>query len=157
MRQNDITTKLASRAGGQFVRVITERPAKVKKSSQLAITKRSVMSLQLAAYGNRKPVREAVANEEREAPSLPKWVARVEKQGPITFWHGHNGQVYLALPLAQSHGSSFLVNGEAVSLDEIKEHLLASEKVQRASKEETEEKGQAQFVAIKLENIKEIE
>jgi hypothetical protein len=44
-------------------------------------------------------------------------------------------------------------NGEPVNLDDVKDALLASEYATKPSKEETEEKGQALFVAVSVDNI----
>jgi len=162
MNATEIIEKLAARQAGGIASVVVNRPGKVRKA--LAgeagdIRKVSKFPLQLASYGKRGPVREAVANEEREAPKTPAWVGKVERQpNGLTFWtHATKGTQYLALPrFGDSAQVEWTRDGEPVKVEEIAHFLLASETAKRPSKAETEEKGQAQFVAIGLDNVAEI-
>ncbi len=162
MNAQDIIQKLESRKAGQAVSITVNRPGKVRKALAAEagdIRKVSTYSLQLAAYGARQPVKDAVQSGEREAPTLPEWVERSERVGGVNFWFGKNGGVYLALPVFGDKGNArvqWLRNGEKVEKSEIEKFLLASETTERPTKDETEEKGQAQFNAISLENIAEI-
>lgn len=162
MKLQSILSSLAARKGGQAVSITVNRPAKVRKTLAAEageIRKVSTYSLQLAAYAARQPVKEAIELGEREAPKLPEWVERSEKIGGVNFWFGKNESVYLALPVFGDKGKArvqWLRNGKSVEKNEIEKFLLASETAERPTKDETENKGQAQFNAILLENIAEI-
>ena len=164
MEKESIIAKLESRNKGTTARIIVDRPAKVRKTLALEagdIRKQSSYSMQIAAYSNRAPVKQAVAEGEREAPSLPSWVAGTESfKNGLTFWRNASGGYYLALPLFGDKGKAknkWFRNGKEVDFSEVQPFLLASEiPIQRETKQETEEKGQAQFNAIKIENILDI-
>lgn len=163
MNASDIIKALATRQAGGALSIVVNRPAKVLKAlagEAGEIRKVSRYSLQLASYARRQPVREAVESGEREAPKLPAWVERSEKLGNgLNFWIGKNRKQYLALPVFGDKGSArveWLRDGRPVEKIEIARFLLASELADHPSKSETEEKGQAQFNAITLENIAEI-
>jgi len=164
MEKENIIAKLESRHKGTVARIIVDRPAKIRKALSLEagdIRKQSGYSMQIASYSNRAPVKQAVADGEREAPTLPSWVKSTESfKNGLTFWRSASGGYYLALPLFGDKGNSktkWFRNGKEVDFSEVKPFLLASEiPVKRESKAETEEKGQAQFNAIKIENILDI-
>lgn len=163
MDKQAIFEAVSKRKKGTCIRLVVNRPAEVlKKAAGEAgeIRKRTAYSLQLASYGNRAPVKTAVESGEREAPKTPAWVVKVETlENGLRFWHHANGQVYLALPVFGDKGRArvqWTRNGEKVEKKEIESFLTAKEKTRRPSKSETEERGQAQFNAIKLENIEKI-
>lgn len=156
MKATEIMEKLAARRPGAMLSVVVNRPAKVRAAFKgKNLRKRSRFSLQLASYGARKPVKEAVESGERSEPETPKWVANKFKlENGLTFWEHSNGTRYLALPrFGAKAESEWLKDGSPIHIDSISEMLLASETAKRPSKEETEAKGQAGFNAIKLENI----
>lgn len=154
MNKQDIIKALETRKRGQFFSLNVKRPAKaLKKYVDESLEKKSVFTCQLASYAKRKPVIHAVNEAVREAPKTPSWVVRVEKIGNLTFWHHANGQQYLAAPVISSQQTQWLQDGKKTPLALIAHKLQASEKKQKATKEELAEKGQAQFMAVKLENI----
>lgn len=159
MEKQALLEKVGARHAGAIVGIIVDRPAKLRANFKTEnIRKRSQYALQLAAYGNRAPVKQAVAAGDRSAPSLPAWVASVEKAANgLTFWKHANGTEYLALPVfGEKVKSVWTENGVEVETAAIADKLLASETAPRPSKADTEAEGQAMFNAIKLENILEV-
>lgn len=160
MKANTITERLSARRKGTCVRIIVDRPAETYKklaSEAGEIRKRTAYSVQLASYANRQPVRDAVASGEREAPTLPAWVARTEDAGNgLRFWFHANGTAYLALPVFGDKSRArvqWTRNGAKVQKNEIEKFLTAKETAAVPSAAELAEKGQAPFNTIKLENI----
>lgn len=159
MKETEIMSTLAARRPGAMLSVVVNRPAKVRKAFEgEGIRKRSRFSLQLASYGARKPVKEAVENRERSEPQTPGWVAKkYSLDNGLTFWEHGNGTRYLALPrFGAKAESEWLKNGEPVPVESISGMLLASEIAKRPDKREIEAEGQALFNAIKLENIESV-
>lgn len=160
MTIEEIANALANRDKGQFASVVVNRPAKLRKTfAGENLRKRSKLTIQLADYARRAPVQQAVEAGDREAPSLPPYVASAFYVDGVRFWQGKNGKVYFPAPLAGEAGQAkveWLENGQPVALESIAHKLLASETAKRPSKAETEAKGQAQFVGIGLENVESI-
>ncbi len=157
MTVETIAKILTAKQGGSFYSVKVNRAGKVRKGVSDNITKVSVFQGILADYANRKPVRESVENGERNAPIMPTWAESVEVEG-LRFWRNvKTGQHYLPVCVTGNPSKAqWFRNGEAVELETVKDALLASEYAPKPSKEETEEKGQAQFVAVSVENIESI-
>lgn len=157
---------LAARQPGSFCRVRVERPVELLKanSAGIEITKETIYTFQLVAYPNRKPVREAVAAGEREAPELPSHIAKSENAGNgLKFWIGKTGQVYLALPVFGDNRDFPVIwrrNKRKIAFDKIAKYLTANEmrEVARSFTEKAvrEAMGQAVARAVKIENVKEI-
>jgi len=162
MTAQQIIEAVGNRKRGTSARIIVNREAKIyKKLAGEAgeIRKRSVYNLQLASYGNRAPVKQAVEAGEREAPQLPVWVEKTEQFGPVNFWIGKNGQVYLALPTFGDKSKAIVQwtrDGKKVNKMEIARFLTAAETPAILTAEEMAERGQVGFNAIKLENIERI-
>jgi hypothetical protein len=157
MEKQDIITAVASQGKGTKFNVTVNRPAHLRAAFKGEnVRKESKFELQLAPYANRKPVKDAVAAGEREAPELPGWVERAERlPNGLQFWHGKNGQVYLAMPrFGATAFSKWFVDGKEVRKDDIAEKLLGKEFKKPFDKKAVEAKGQAGFNAIKLENVK---
>jgi hypothetical protein len=157
MTEQEIAKILLARKRGQFFSVRVNRPGKVRKGVSDNITKVSVVQGILAEYSNRKPVREAVESGLREAPEMPSWAESVIVEG-LRFWRNiKTGQHYLPVAITGNPAKpQWYRNGEPVTLDDIRENLLASELAQKPTKAETEAKGQAQFIAVGVENIEAI-
>ncbi len=159
MNKSEILAALSNRAPGQVATVTVERAGKVRAQFKgLSLFKRSTFQIQLASYANRAPVREAVANGDREAPELPVWIESSEMtSNGIRFWHGKTGSDYLAMPrFGDKATAEWILDGKAVDLETVKPFLLASEYAEKPSKSEVEDKGQAMFNAITLSNITDI-
>jgi len=154
MTVETIAQILAAKQGGSFYSVKVNRPGKVRKGVADNITKVSVFQGMLAEYSNRKPVKDAVEAGERDTPIMPTWAESVEIEG-MRFWRNvKTGQHYLPVCVTGNPSKAqWFRNGEAVTLEQIKDNLLASEYATKPTKEETEEKGQALFVAVSVENI----
>lgn len=157
MTVQQIAQILTAKQGGSFYSVRVNRPGKTRKGVSDTITKVSTFQGMMAEYSNRRPVREAVENGERDAPVMPVWAESVEVEG-LRFWRNiKTGAHYLPVCVTGNPAKAqWFRNGEEVTLDDIKDALLASEYAPKPSKEETEEKGQAQFVAVGVENIESI-
>ena len=150
----EIANALASKSAGQFFTIRTRRDGKVRKGTADSIQKVSTMQGMLTDYARRKAVREAVESGERDAPELPKHIAESFTEGGVRFWRGHNGKVYFPVCLTgNAPKSQWYRNGAEVTLDDIREALLASETAPRPDKTETEERGQALFVAVGIESV----
>lgn len=149
-----IAAAIEGRGKGQYYSLVMRRPGKLRKSAgDMNIVKESRVTGQLADYSHRSSVRTAVEEGERDAPELPGYVERVSYIGNVKFWHGRNGKTYLPVTVAQSHTAQWYWNDAPVEIATIAEYLLASETAERESKAEIEEKGQAQFFAVSLDNI----
>jgi len=121
------------------------------------IQKQSTYQGILCDYASRKPVREAVEQGEREAPKLPTHIADVFHIQGVKFWRGKDGQVYFPMPISGNKPKvKWLANGTEVPYDEVKSYLLACETYKKPEKSAIEDNNQAQFNAIKVENILEI-
>ena len=157
MTVTEIARILTAKQGGSFYSVKVNRPGKVRKGVADNITKVSTFQGMLAEYSNRKPVADAVSNGDREAPVMPTWAESVEIEG-MRFWQNvKTGQCYLPVCVTGNPSkATWFRNGEEVTLDAVKDSLLASEYAPKPTKEETEEKGQAQFVAVSVDNIESI-
>ena len=157
MTVSQIASILTAKQGGSFYSVKVNRPGKVRKGVEEKITKVSVFQGMLAEYSNRKPVKDAVVAGERDAPTMPTWAESIEIEG-MRFWRNvKNGNLYLPVCVTGNPSKAqWYRNGEPVNLDDVKDNLLASEYAPKPSKEETEEKGQALFVAVSVENIESI-
>ena len=157
MTVSQIASILTAKQGGSFYSVKVNRPGKVRKGVADNITKVSVFQGMLAEYSNRKPVKDAVVAGERDTPIMPVWAESIEIEG-MRFWRNvKNGNLYLPVCVTGNPSKAqWYRNGEPVNLDDVKDNLLASEYAPKPSKEETEEKGQALFVAVSVENIESI-
>lgn len=159
MNKQAIAEILASRHAGASYTVSVVRPAKLRKEHRgVDLVKASMFHSQLVAYAKRGPVAQAVAAGDRDAPTTPDWVASVERMpNGLTFWKHADGTEYLAMPrFGAAAKAQWMLNGEVVELDAVRDMLLASEYVERPSKQETEDKGQVMFNAIKVENVTQI-
>jgi hypothetical protein len=152
MDKNSIIEKLGARHAGAFVTVNVKKTlGKGDVYAKLAneagkIEKLTSFQVKLHAYATRKDIREAIEAGERETPTLPAFVDTVEKlENHLTFWHGKNGQVYLALPSANTEAKTkFFRNGKEVSKEEIAHFLCAKSG------------DKPKFYAPKLENIESV-
>lgn len=157
MNVTEIARILTAKQGGSFYSVKVNRPGKVRKGVADNITKVSVFQGMLADYSNRKPVKDAIEAGERDAPVMPVWAESVEIEG-MRFWQNtKTGQHYLPVCVTGNPAKAqWYRNGEPVNLDDVKDSLLASEYATKPSKEATEAKGQALFVAVSVDNIESI-
>ena len=157
MQLADITRILEDKKRGTFFTLTTRRPAKTFKGTTQVVEKQSTFQAILAEYGGMKSVREAVAEGERDAPELPSYVKEVFKVGGVKFWRGHNGQIYLPLPVNGNPPKvQWFLDGAEADKNDVAALLLASEKATMPTKAELAEKGQAPFVSVNIENIIEI-
>ena len=164
MDAQGIANALANRNKGCFFTVYINRPAELRGGvGNVNIRKASRVQGMLADYANRAPVKEAVAEGERDAPKLPKWVANVFHIGNVKFWRGNcgpngePGQEYLPVCVVGNNTTSeWLLNGAVVDESEIAPYLAGKELTKPRSKQTAEESGQAIFIAIKLQNVVEI-
>jgi hypothetical protein len=157
MTREEIIKAVAHNKGGMFT-VQVDRPAKLKKAFENTdLRVHSSMQLQKAGYGRIKAVREAVESGEREAPQLPKWInpATVRVEHGLRFGQHWNGTEYLMQPLFDGNKTTkfFVLNGEKIQLDYIKDMVLSDEYREKPSKQDLAKKGQAPCVSIKLTNI----
>lgn len=154
MTANEIATILSAKRGGSFFTVQTARPAKVRKGVEAVIVKTSVMQGMIADYANRKAVREAIEAGDRDAPEMPSWAEAVEIGG-VRFWRNlKSGAHYLPVVLSGNKArSEWTMDGQAVSVDDIRELLLASETAPKPSKDDLADKGQVPFIAVGVDNI----
>ncbi len=159
MNISEIAKALNQKPKGTIFTYTIGRKAKTRKSYDGAeIIKKSVAQGMVGTdYANRKPVREAVENGERDAPELPSHIAETFTVDGIKFWRGSNGNVYFPVcATGNKPQTQWLIDGESVDLDEIKDFLLASEYAKSPSKEDLADKGQVPFVAVNIENIEAI-
>lgn len=161
MNAQQIIKQIGDRQAGGVASIVVNRPGKIRKKLAAEagdIRKVSRFAVQIAGYAKRAPVKQAVASGEREAPQTPAWVESVETMpNGLRFWTGKNGKRYLAIPrFGESAKVEWKRNGETVPESDVAPFLLASETAKRPSRAETEAKGQAQFVAVTLDNIAEI-
>jgi len=159
MTTTEIATALESKPKGSIFTLVVTRAGKVRKSYDgKPITKTSIMQgMTNVNYADRKPVREAVANEERDAPELPSHIEDTFMVSKTRFWKGKNGKEYFPVCLTGNKPQAqWYLDGEPVDLDTIKDHLLASEYAERKDKETTEDKGQALFIGVEVSNVTEV-
>ena len=159
MNKETIIKTLSTRHRATCFSITVNRTAKLLKEFKgINLRKVSTYSLQLASYGKRSPVKQAIESGEREAPKLPSYVKHAERlDNGLSFWIGYNGQEYLAMPLfGDSVRSKWILDEKEVRLEEVSHMLLASETKAKRSKSEAESEGQALFSAIKLENVESI-
>jgi hypothetical protein len=149
-----IAKLLANRAAGSFYSVTMKRRAKTFKTyTGGVIEKESTMTGILCLYANRAPVKTAVEDGIREEPELPSHIANSFKIGNVNFWAGKNGKTYLTLCAIGKPKVQWYLDGEPCAKSDVQEFLLASETSKPIDKDETEEKGQAVFFGIDVENI----
>ena len=156
MNTKEISQALADKKNGTIFTFTTRRPAKIRKSAgDMNIEKMAVMQGMVGTqYADRKPVREAVANGEREEVELPSHIAETFNVDGTRFWRGNNGKEYLPVCITGNKSQvTWLLDGAEVDFDAIKEHLLASEYAKSPSKEELADKGQVPFIGIAVDNI----
>jgi hypothetical protein len=156
MNTQEISQALADKKNGTIFTFTTRRPAKIRKSAgDMNIEKVAVMQGMVGTqYADRKPVREAVANGERDEVELPSHIQESFQVGKTRFWRGNNGNEYLPVCITGNKSQvTWLLDGEEVDFDAIKEHLLASEYAKSPSKEELADKGQVPFIGITVDNI----
>lgn len=156
MNTQEISQALADKKNGTIFTFTTRRPAKIRKSAgDVNIEKVAVMQGMVGTqYADRKPVREAVANGERDEVELPSHIQESFQVGKTRFWRGNNGKEYLPVCITGNKSQvTWLLDGEEVEFDAIKDHLLASEYAKSPSKEELADKGQVPFIGITVDNI----
>lgn len=138
---------------GQFFTITVQRPAKTLQGAP-NIEKRSEYQGQNCDYANRSPVRTGVEEGNREAPVLPSHIKEVVMIEGVKFWLGHNGQYYFPMPITGNKPKvAWYLENELSTFENVQQFLYASEKTKKPTKEETEEKNQVLFNAIKIENI----
>jgi hypothetical protein len=152
MEKQAIIEKLGTRRKGAFATIVTRK--ELGKGDVLAklaneagkIEKISIFQVKLNSYSSRKDIRGAIERGEREAPTLPAHIESSEAlQNGLNFWIGKNGQIYLALPTANTKSKAiYFRSGAKVSKQEIA-HFLCVKKG-----------GESKFVTPKLENIHEV-
>jgi hypothetical protein len=157
MDQCQIARILAAKQKGTFFTVRMVRPAKLRAAFKLLDIRKesSFQGMTGVDYAMRAPVRSAVESGERCAPELPSWVERVEHIEGIKFWV-KGAQWYFPMVFIKSLNAQWWSDDQPVELSIIRDMLLASEYAERATKTEVEELHQAQFNAIKVENILEL-
>lgn len=159
MKTQEISQALDAKQRGTIFTLVTRRPAKIRKSAgDMNIEKVAIMQGMVGTqYADRKPVREAVENGERDAVELPGHIRESFQVGKTRFWRGNNDNEYLPVCITGNKSQvTWLLDGEEVSFEEIKDHLLASEYAKSPSKDDLAEKGQVPFVGINVENIQAI-
>jgi hypothetical protein len=159
MTTEQVAAALATKRKGTIFTLRVARPAKLRAGSRdMDIVKASVMQgMANTDYASRGPVREAVALGERDAPALPKHIEKTFTENDVKFWKGHNGEIYLPVCLTGNHAEvTWLQDGEEVSLDEIKDHLLASEYASRTDKDDLAERGQVPFIGVNVKHIESV-
>lgn len=108
-------------------------------------------------YARRTPVKEAVESGARLAPELPGHILESFFIGDIRFWRGKSGKEYFPVNVTGNAAKAqWFLNGSPVTLDSIKELLLAEEYRVKPTKEAVEAKGQVIFNAITLENVSDV-
>lgn len=149
-----ISNQLADRKAGSFYSVTMRRQAKTFKTyTGGVIEKESTMTGILCQYANRAPVKNAVEDGIREEPELPSHIQNSFKIGNVNFWAGKNGKTYLTFCAVGKPKVQWYLDGEPCNKADVAEYLLASETSKPIDKSETEEKGQAVFFGIDVENI----
>lgn len=151
-----IAQALSQKPKGTIFTYRIERKAKTRKSYDGGtITKTSIAQGMVGTdYANRKPVREAVENGERDAPELPSHIEEAFITDGIRFWRGKNGEIYFPVcATGNKSKTSWAIDGEEVSLDEIKDYLLSSELPKEVNKDDLADKGQVPFIAVNINNI----
>lgn len=156
MNTEAIAAKLKDRQN-KFFGITVDRPVEVLKKFQHIAPKIRKVSLYqgiLCDYARRAPVADAVESQHRDAPELPKHVAEVFHIQGVKLWRGHNGQEYFPMPVTGNKPKThYVADGIETPYEDIEEYLPASEKRKKPTKEQVEAKDQAQFNAIKVENI----
>ncbi len=153
-----ITAKANFEGPAPFGSLIYERPVKTLKTVNKTITKRARLAVKLCAYSRLKAVREAVENDEREAPTLnrnliPESVTPTAIKG-VYFATTVKGNRVLCLPdLGPSGKSTYFLDGQETDKENVKNLCLASEFRSLPSKSDLAEKGQSFFKMVSLENI----
>ena len=160
---SSILAVISNPAGRRFS-VTVNRPLKTRAAFRgVDVRKQSVLTFGNYAYENSKPVREAVANGERDEPSqYPNGIvsvyARPNPNGAyIGMGKGGPNDLRLAAPLEGADNVIFLLDGRPVSRETVAPYVLASEVEERESVSEAKETlaplGQRPFNTVKLENI----
>lgn len=155
MNTATIAAEISKKQKGQFFTLEILREAKTRKGVGVEILKRSVcQGMASVDYARRTAVMAAVEAGNREAPQLPSWIEEsfTSEEG-VRFWRGKNGKEYLPVCITKHLNTVWIVNGQEVPFDTIKEFLLASEYPKKVDKEELEEKGQVPFIGVGVENI----
>jgi len=159
MKKSEIIKALGHVPAGGFFSITVLRPAHLNAShKEVDLQVESVFQMQKAAYSKRKAVREAVANGEREAPTLPKWLdpQSLESVKGIHFASHWNGTEYLRQPQFEGNKTSkkFLLNGKEISPEDVRGMVQVSKEFRsRPSTETLASKGQVRFNTVKLENV----
>lgn len=154
-----ISKALEGRPRGGFFSLTMKVVAQTYKTVTQVIEKETVMTGQLCDYSVRAPVKDAVAEGERDAPELPKHISHAFMQGSVKFWMGNNGTVYFPMPLVNNAKKkvTWFLEGEPVEYAEVEPYLMAASKPKKhKTNDELAELGQVAFVAIKVENIQEV-
>lgn len=153
-----ITAKAHFEANAPIGSLVYKRPLKTLKTVSATVEKRARLAVKLCAYSRLKAVREAVENEEREAPTLnknllPESVTPTAIKG-VYFATTTKGNRVLCLPdLGPSGKSVYFLDGQETEKDKVKDLCLASEFRSLPSKQELSDKGQSFFKMVSLENI----
>lgn len=154
MTPQQIADKLASRPKGTIFSIVSRRLAKTKKDVSAIIEKESHIQFQLAEYANTANVKSGIQSGEREKPHLPKGVKETFYVDSCKFYRTFGGNECFGGPIAGNKPKSiFYKNGETVSVEEIKDDLLASELAEKKTKSELAEVHQSPFAMISVSNI----
>ncbi len=135
-----------------------DKPLKTLKGVSHSIRKRAKLAVKLCSYSRLKAVREAVENDEREAPTLnrnlvPESVTPTAIKG-VYFATTVKGNRVLCLPdLGPSGKSVYFIDSQETEKEKVIPLCQASEFRFSPSKAELAEKGQSFFKMVSLENI----
>jgi hypothetical protein len=139
--------------------LLYRKPLKTLKGVNSSVEKQARLTVKLCAYARLKAVREAVANEEREAPTLnrnllPDSVTPTAIKG-VYFATTVKGNRVICLPDLGPNGKPiYYLDGQETEKDNVKKLCLASEfPAHLPTKQELSDKGQALFKMIGLDNI----
>jgi len=158
MNVHDIADVLNKKQPGTFITILVERTPKLLTAhKKKAVRKVSKFQGMLCLYSRRAPVKNAVEKGTRLPPELPKGIKEAFYIGRTRFYFGENGEFYFPIPVEGNFPQvTWTLDGKEVSKSEIETYLQACEKTRLPDKAKLAEKGQAPFVYIKAENVREI-
>lgn len=154
MTPQQIANHLSNRPKGSIFQIVSRRLAKTKKDVSAIIEKESRIQFQLAEYANTANVKSGIQSGEREKPQLPKGVKETFNIELCKFYRMFNGNECFGGPISGNKPKSvFYKNGKIVSVEEIKDDLLASELAEKKTKSELAEVHQSPFAMVSCSNI----
>lgn len=123
---------------GQITTIVYKRPVKVKKKGPLANSKVEKISMFLVRtgleYNNQKVVQEGHESGEIQKLGLPDYM---EKLSRVHYRNKNNGKDFIGVTPYNVKGKPqtvWVVDGEIKELEDIKEHIYASEYGERDSR-----------------------